>query len=79
MSMIVQQTAGNSTKVMSYDGFFSMILLTAQVLDQNAKDNAQRKCKTNKATKASSSTKEDSKKHPKSAKSSDTRFLPKDV
>ena len=79
MSMIMQQTTGNSTKVMSSDDFFSMILPTAQVLDQNAKDNAQHKCKTNKATKANSSTKEDSKKQSNSAKSSDTRFLPKDV
>ena len=38
----------------------SVILSTAKVLDQNAKDNAQRKHKTNKATKANSSTKEDS-------------------
>ena len=79
MSMIVHKTTGNSTKVMSYDDFFSMILSTAQVLDQNAKDNAQHKRKTNKATKANSSTKEDSKKHSHSAKSSDTQFLPKDV
>ena len=79
MYMIVQQTTGSFTKVMSYDDFFSMILSTAQVLDQNAKDNAQHKCKTNKATKGNSSTKEDSKKHPNLAKSSDTRFSEKDV
>ena len=79
MYMIVQQTTGSFTKVMSYDDFFSMILSTAQVLDRNAKDNAQHKCKTNKATKGNSSTKEDSKKHPNSAKSSDTQFSPKDV
>ena len=48
MSMIVQQTTGSSTKVLSYDDFFSMILSTAQVLDQNAKDSAQCKCKTKK-------------------------------
>ena len=54
---------------MSYDDFFSLILSTAQVLDHNANENSQCKCKTNKATKANRSTKEDSKKHPNSAKS----------
>ena len=40
---------------MSYDDFFSLILSTAQVLDHNANENSQCKCKTNKATKANSS------------------------
>jgi len=76
MSMIVQQTTGNSTKVMSYDDFFSMILSTAQVLDQNAKDNAQRKRKANKTAKTHTSTKRDSK---KSTSTDNGRILPKDV
>ena len=46
---------------MSYDDFFSLILSTAQVLDHNANENSQCKCKTNKVTKANSSTKEDNK------------------
>ena len=47
--------------------------------EHKLQDNAQRKCKTNKATKANSRTKEVSKNQSNSAKSSDTQLLPKDV
>ena len=79
MSIIVQQTTKNSTKVMPFDDSFSMILSTAQVLCQKCQGQCPEQTQDKQTTKANSSTKENSKKHSNSAKSSDTQFLPKDA